>query len=31
MALLDQYYKQIQAAGGSRWDTSSMMRLLTRN
>ena len=31
MALLDQYYKQIQTSGGSRWDTSSMMRLLTRD
>ena len=30
-ALVDQYYKHIQALGGSRWDTSSLMRLLTRD
>ncbi len=30
-AIIDQYYKHIQAIGGSRWDTSSLMRLLTRD
>ena len=29
-ALVDQFYAQVQALGGSRWDTSSLMRLLTR-
>lgn len=29
-ALVDQFYAQIQARGGGRWDTSSLMRLLTR-
>ena len=29
-ALIDQFYAQVQALGGSRWDTSSLMRLLTR-
>jgi 2-hydroxy-3-oxopropionate reductase len=28
-ALVDQFYAAIQARGGSRWDTSSLMRLLT--
>ena len=28
-ALVDQFYAQIQARGGGRWDTSSLMRLLT--
>jgi len=27
-ALVDQFYGQIQAKGGNRWDTSSLMRLL---
>lgn len=27
-ALIDQFYAQVQAAGGGRWDTSSLMRLL---
>jgi 3-hydroxyisobutyrate dehydrogenase-like beta-hydroxyacid dehydrogenase len=27
-ALVDQFYAQIQAAGGSRWDTSSLITLL---
>ena len=29
-ALVDQFYAQVQALGGSRWDTSSLMKLLTR-
>ncbi|HIC28465.1 MAG TPA: NAD(P)-dependent oxidoreductase, partial [Rhodospirillales bacterium] len=29
-ALIDQFYAEITAAGGSRWDTSSLIRLLTR-
>jgi 3-hydroxyisobutyrate dehydrogenase-like beta-hydroxyacid dehydrogenase len=29
-ALVDQFYARIQAAGGGRWDTSSLIRLLTR-
>ena len=29
-ALIDQYYKEVQAMGGGRWDTSSLMRRLTR-
>jgi 3-hydroxyisobutyrate dehydrogenase-like beta-hydroxyacid dehydrogenase len=28
-ALVDQLYQQVQARGGSRWDTSSLIRLLT--
>jgi len=28
-ALIDQFYAQVQARGGGRWDTSSLMRLLT--
>ena len=28
-ALVDQLYAQVQARGGGRWDTSSLMRLLT--
>ena len=28
-ALIDQFYAQIQQRGGGRWDTSSLMRLLT--
>jgi len=28
-ALIDQFYAHIQARGGGRWDTSSLMRLLT--
>ena len=27
-ALVDQFYAEIQAMGGSRWDTSSLIRLL---
>jgi len=27
-ALLDQFYARIQARGGGRWDTSSLIRLL---
>lgn len=30
-ALVDQFYKEIQAMGGNRWDTSSLMRRLTRD
>ncbi|HEY4134260.1 MAG TPA: NAD(P)-dependent oxidoreductase [Alphaproteobacteria bacterium] len=29
-ALVDQFYAQVQARGGSRWDTSSLVHLLTR-
>ncbi len=29
-AVVDQFYAQIAAMGGSRWDTSSLIRLLTR-
>ena len=28
-ALVDQFYKDVQAMGGGRWDTSSLIRLLT--
>ena len=28
IALLDQFYARIQARGGGRWDTSSLIRLL---
>ena len=27
-ALVDQFYAQVQAAGGGRWDTSSLLTLL---
>jgi 3-hydroxyisobutyrate dehydrogenase-like beta-hydroxyacid dehydrogenase len=27
-ALVDQFYAQVQARGGRRWDTSSLMHLL---
>ncbi|WP_299346860.1 NAD-binding protein, partial [uncultured Maritalea sp.] len=30
-ALVDQFYKEIQSMGGNRWDTSSLMRRLTRD
>ena len=30
-ALVDQFYAQIQARGGSRWDTSSLMHLLAND
>jgi len=30
-ALVDQFYAQIQARGGSRWDTSSLMHLLMKD
>ena len=29
-ALVDQFYARVQARGGGRWDTSSLMRLLTK-
>lgn len=29
-AMVDQYYKDVQKMGGGRWDTSSLMRRLTR-
>ncbi len=29
-ALVDQFYAEIQAMGGSRWDTSSLIRLLSK-
>jgi 3-hydroxyisobutyrate dehydrogenase-like beta-hydroxyacid dehydrogenase len=28
-ALVDQFYAQVQARGGGRWDTSSLIHLLT--
>ena len=30
-ALVDQFYAQVQAAGGGRWDTSSLLTLLRSN
>ncbi len=30
-ALVDQFYAKVQAMGGKRWDTSSLMRVLTRD
>ena len=30
-ALVDQFYAQVQARGGSRWDTSSLMHLLAND
>jgi len=30
-ALIDQFYAQLQARGGYRWDTSSLMQLLTKD
>jgi 3-hydroxyisobutyrate dehydrogenase len=30
-ALVDQFYSQVQAMGGKRWDTSSLIALLDRN
>ena len=30
-AMIDQYYAQVQARGGSRWDTSSLMHLLAKD
>lgn len=30
-ALVDQFYKDVQKMGGGRWDTSSLMRRLTRD
>ena len=30
-ALLDQYYAQVQARGGKRWDTSSLIHLLAQD
>lgn len=29
-ALVDQFYKEVQAMGGGRWDTSSLIARLTR-
>jgi len=29
-ALVDQFYKDVQAMGGNRWDTSSLIRRLKR-
>jgi 3-hydroxyisobutyrate dehydrogenase len=29
-ALIDQFYSEIQAMGGKRWDTSSLIALLNR-
>ena len=31
IAVVDQFFKNVQALGGGRWDTSSLMRLLTRD
>jgi 3-hydroxyisobutyrate dehydrogenase-like beta-hydroxyacid dehydrogenase len=30
-SLVDQFYGQVQARGGGRWDTSSLMHLLTKD
>jgi 3-hydroxyisobutyrate dehydrogenase len=30
-ALVDQFYAQVQARGGKRWDTSSLMHLLAND
>jgi len=30
-ALVDQFYKEVQAMGGGRWDTSSLLRRLSQN
>ena len=30
-ALVDQFYKEVQVMGGGRWDTSSLMKRLTRD
>jgi len=30
-ALVDQFYSHVQAKGGGRWDTSSLMKLLTED
>jgi len=30
-ALIDQFYAQVQARGGARWDTSSLMQLLVKD
>jgi 3-hydroxyisobutyrate dehydrogenase-like beta-hydroxyacid dehydrogenase len=30
-ALVDQFYAQVQARGGRRWDTSSLMHLLMKD
>jgi 3-hydroxyisobutyrate dehydrogenase-like beta-hydroxyacid dehydrogenase len=30
-ALVDQFYAQIQARGGRRWDTASLMHLLMKD
>jgi 3-hydroxyisobutyrate dehydrogenase-like beta-hydroxyacid dehydrogenase len=30
-AVIDQFYKNVQALGGGRWDTSSLMRLLAKD
>jgi 3-hydroxyisobutyrate dehydrogenase len=30
-ALVDQFYAEVQAMGGGRWDTSSLLRPLTRD
>lgn len=30
-SMIDQFYKEVQAMGGGRWDTSSLMRRLTQN
>jgi 3-hydroxyisobutyrate dehydrogenase-like beta-hydroxyacid dehydrogenase len=29
-ALIDQFYSEVQAMGGKRWDTSSLIALLDR-
>jgi len=31
IALIDQFYAQVQARGGGRWDTSSLMHLLVKD
>jgi 3-hydroxyisobutyrate dehydrogenase-like beta-hydroxyacid dehydrogenase len=31
IALIDQFYAQVQARGGGRWDTASLMNLLAKD
>jgi 3-hydroxyisobutyrate dehydrogenase len=31
VALVDQFYKEVQEIGGGRWDTSSLLARLERN
>jgi 3-hydroxyisobutyrate dehydrogenase-like beta-hydroxyacid dehydrogenase len=29
--MIDQFYAQVQARGGARWDTSSLMNLIAKD